>query len=140
MTPMDDSDSLEQQADRAAAAGDFARARESLEQAVARDGANPALWAKLSAMRKASGDAQGALDALDRALAINPLDFSFLLSRALILERLGDPQAAIEFGNALAQAPADEEVPPPMRPTLNVVLGSLATWKSEIAAIARPRA
>ncbi len=115
MTPIDDANSLEQQADRAAATGDFASARASLEQAVARDGANPALWAKLSAMRKASGDAQGALAALDRALAINPLDFSFLLSRALILERLGDPQAAVEFGNALAQAPTDDDVPPPMR-------------------------
>ena len=110
-----DADSLEQQADRAAGAGDFAGARASLEQAVGRDGANAALWVKLSAMRKASGDASGALEALDRALAINPLDFSVLLSRALMLERLGDPQAAAEFGSALAQAPADEEAPTPMR-------------------------
>lgn len=126
MTPMD-SDSLEQQADRAAGAGDFAGARASLEQAVARDGANAALWAKLSAMRKASGDAQGALAALDRALAINPLDFSVLLSRALILERLNDPQAAVEFGNALAQAPADDDAPPPMR---GAIAHARAVWSA----------
>ena len=32
------------------------------------------------------------------------------------------------------------DVPPPMRPTLKVVFGSLGTWKSPIAAIARPSA
>lgn len=115
MPPMNDSDSLEQQADRAAGAGDFATARTLLEQAAAGEGVSAALWAKLSAMRKASGDTPGALKALDAALAINPLDFSILLSRAFLLERLGDPAAAIEYGNALAQAPADEPVPPPMQ-------------------------
>lgn len=110
-----DGDSLEQQADRAAGAGDFASARALLEQAAAHDGASAGLWAKLSAMRKASGDAQGAVAALDAALAIDPLDFSILLSRALILERMGDPRAAIEYGKALAQAPDDEPVPPSMQ-------------------------
>ena len=129
VTPMDVA-SLEQQADRAAGAGDFAGARASLEQAVAHDGANAALWAKLSAMRRASGDAAGALDALNRALAINPLDFSVLLSRALMLERLGDPQAAIEFGNALAQAPADEDAPPPMR---SAIAHARAAWSAHQA-------
>ena len=65
-------------------------------------------------MRKASGDLQGALAAVDSALAISPLDFSGLLSRAVILEGLGDPNAGEEFGNALAQLPPDEAVPPPM--------------------------
>ena len=32
------------------------------------------------------------------------------------------------------------DVPPPMRPTLKVVFGSFGTWKSPIAAIARPSA
>lgn len=119
MPPMNDSDSLEQQADRAAGVGDFTAARASLEQAVTHDGATAALWAKLSAMRKACGDAEGALQALDRALAINPLDFSILLSRAFLLERQGDPGAAIEYGNALAQAPTDEPVPPAMQKAID---------------------
>lgn len=115
MAPMDDRESLEQQADRAAGAGDFATARKLLEHAVVGEGVSSALWVKLSAMRKASGDMQGALNAVDAALAIDPLDFSILLSRALMLERLGDPQSAIEYGNALAHVPADEPIPPPMR-------------------------
>lgn len=109
---------LEEQADRAAAAGEFAVASSLLEQAVENDGGSLDLWMKLSAMNKASGDLKGALAAIDRALAISPLDFSALLSRAVILDRLGDPSAGDEFGHALAQLPPDGEVPEPMRPAV----------------------
>jgi aspartyl/asparaginyl beta-hydroxylase (cupin superfamily) len=109
---------LEEQADRAASAGEFAAARSLLEQAAEADGSSLALWLKLSSMCKASGDLKGALAAIDRALAIAPLDFSALLSRALILERLGDPNVGEEFGNALAQMPPDGDVPEPMRPVV----------------------
>ncbi|HEY6662351.1 MAG TPA: aspartyl/asparaginyl beta-hydroxylase domain-containing protein [Sphingomicrobium sp.] len=105
---------FEEQADRAAAAGRFAAARSLLEQAVEADGATIDLWMKLSAMSKASGDLAGALAAIDRALALSPLDFSALLSRAVILERLGDPTAGEEFGHALAQLPPGD-VPASMR-------------------------
>jgi aspartyl/asparaginyl beta-hydroxylase (cupin superfamily) len=87
-----------------------------LEQAVDADESSHALWMKLSAMRKASGDLKGALAALDRSLSIAPLDFSALLYRAVLLESLGDAQAGEAFGQALAQAPADDQVPPPMQP------------------------
>ena len=131
MSSMNDRESLEQQADRAARAGDFATARTLLEQAATGEGASAGLWAKLSAMRKASGDSKGALNALDAALAIDPLDFSILLSRALMLERLGDPRAAIAYGNALAQAPADEPVPPPMQKAIE---HARAMWSAHQAA------
>src|SRR5215207_8587093 len=106
---------LEEQADKAAAAGEFAAARSLLEQAVQNDAATIDVWMKLSAMRKASGDLAGALAAIDRALAFSPLDFSALLSRAVTLDAMGDANAGDEFGNALAQLPPDEEVPAPMR-------------------------
>jgi hypothetical protein len=69
-------------------------------------------------MRKASGDLKGALAAIDRALALAPVDFSALLCRAVILEGLGDPNAGEEFDNALAQLPPDEAVPQPMVPAV----------------------
>lgn len=115
---MNATEDLEAQADRRAAAGDFAAAKALLEQALKADAVSPELLAKLSAMRKASGDLRGALEALNRALVLSPLDFSALLSRALLLERLGDPKAGNEFGKALAQAPADSTIPPPMKPAL----------------------
>jgi aspartyl/asparaginyl beta-hydroxylase (cupin superfamily) len=111
---MAETSDLEQQADRAAAAGQFAEARALLEEAVRSGTPAIELWMKLSAMRKASGDLQGALAAVDGALALSPLDFSALLSRAVILEGLGDPNSGEEFGNALAQLPPDEDVPPAM--------------------------
>jgi aspartyl/asparaginyl beta-hydroxylase (cupin superfamily) len=119
MPAMAEAHILEEQADRAAAAGQFAAARALLEQAVQSDGATIDLWMKLSAMRKASGDLTGALAAIDRALAISPLDFSALLARAVILDGLGDPNAGEEFGNALAQLPPGEEIPAPMRPAVD---------------------
>src|SRR3954454_8082352 len=112
--PMGEARALEEQADRAAVAGEFGAARSLLERAVETDGSSMDLWMKLSAMSKASGDLKGALGAIDRALAIAPLDFSALLSRAVILDRLGDPNAGEEFGHALAQLPPDEEMPGPM--------------------------
>lgn len=115
---MSDSATLEQQADRAAAAGQFAVARSLLEDAVKVDTSSAALWTKLSAMRKASGDLRGALAALDQSLAISPLDFSSLLYRAVILDALGDPGAGQEFGHALAQAPSDDDLPEPMKPAV----------------------
>ena len=110
-------ETLEQAADRAAAAGQFAAARSLLEQAVQTD-ATFDLWMKLSAMRKASGDLKAALPAIDRALAISPLDFPALLSRALILDQLRDPNAGEAFDNALAQFPPGAEVPGPWQAPL----------------------
>ena len=109
---------LESEADRAAGAGDFARARALLEQATAADPSSSRLWSKLSAMRKAGGDGAGAINALDRALAITPLDFSMLLSRALLLERAKDARAPQAFGHAIAQAPNEADLPEQVRPIL----------------------
>lgn len=93
------------EADRAAAAGDVARARGVLEQALADDGGRADLWIKLAAMRRAGGDAAAALDAVHRALAIAPLNFMALLMRASLLERLGDSGAGEAYGRAIAQRP-----------------------------------
>ena len=95
----------EQAADRAAAAGDPATAARLLDEAVAAQPDRAALWAKLSAMRRALGDGPAALAAIDRALALQPLDFSALLARAFLLERAGDPRAGDAFCNAIAQEP-----------------------------------
>ena len=118
MSVMADALALEEQADRAAASGEFGAARALLEQAVAKGETGFGLWMKLSAMRKAAGDLNGALAAIDQALALSPLDFSALLSRAVILDALGHPGAGEEFGNALAQLPPGEPVPPPMEPAV----------------------
>jgi hypothetical protein len=118
MTAMTEVQTLEEQADRAATAGEFAAARSFLEQAVQRDGATIELWTKLSAMRKASGDLRGALEAIEQGLALSPLDFSALLSRAVILDGLKEPGAGEAYGQALAQLQSEDDVPAPMKPAV----------------------
>ena len=120
-------ESIEQAADRAAAAGDFATARAMLERAVEADAANRELWMKLSATRKASGDVPAALAAIDRSLALEPLDFSALLYRAMLLEALGDAQAGEAFGHALAVAPPEAQIPAPMR---SAVIHAQSRWQA----------
>src|SRR3954451_11679986 len=118
MARMQDSEILEQQADQAAAAGQFAAARSLLERAVEGDGATLGLWMKLSAMRKAANDPQGALAAIHQALAISPLDFPALLSRAVILDQLGEREAGEAYGQALAHLATEEDIPEPMKPAV----------------------
>jgi aspartyl/asparaginyl beta-hydroxylase (cupin superfamily) len=103
---------LTTQADRAAAAGDLAAARVLLEQLATE---SPAVenWLKLGSICRALGDSKGALQAVHKALAISPLDFLGLLSRAMLLEHMASPDADEAYGRALAQIPA-AGVPPPM--------------------------
>ena len=122
----------EHEADRAAAAGDLARAQSLLEEATRADGSNPALWIKLSALKHAGGDLEGALAAIDRSLSIKPLDFTALLQRGIILDQLGDPTAPQTFGHALAQLPPGAELPPVMRP---VVAHARDVWEKHSAAV-----
>lgn len=109
---------IERDADRAAASGDFAAARVMLERAVEVDPKSAGLWMKLGAVRSAGGDLQAALAAVERGLSLSPLDFSALLFRASLLDKLDDPRAAVEFGHALAQCPPDDQIPASMRPTI----------------------
>lgn len=113
MGPMTE-DAAETAADAATASGEFDAATSILRDLVRTDPTNAHLWTKLSAVRKAAGDIDGAMAAIDCSLAIAPLDYSALLFRAMLLEKLG--QATGEhFGRALAQAPPDDRVPAEMK-------------------------
>ena len=105
----------EEQADRAAAAGDLATARGLLEQEARASASDPSVWLKLSAVRRASGDVAGSLEAIERSLSIRPRDFAALLHRAMLLEQLSDPRCDQAFGHAIAQAPSDADLPSSMR-------------------------
>jgi aspartyl/asparaginyl beta-hydroxylase (cupin superfamily) len=104
--------SAEAEADAAAAAGRPAEARRLLEDAVAQTPERAPAWLKLAAMCRAGGDLPTGLAAISRALAIDPLDFSALLSKAAMLERMGRTgEAGQAYGHALAQRPPADKVP-----------------------------
>ena len=102
------------EADRAAAAGDFARAHALLTQAAAGPGADVPLFLKLAAVGKAAGQPRAALRAVEQALAQAPLDFVALVLRATLLDVLGEAEVGEAWDQALAQRP-DGELPAPMR-------------------------
>ena len=105
-----------------------------LERAVQSDSSSADLWLKLAAVRRAAGDSIAALKAVDKGLAIAPLDFTALLFRATILDGMGDPRAGLQFGHALAQLPQEDKIPAPMR---SAVAHARQKWKAHQADVER---
>lgn len=105
------------EADRAASAGDWARAIRLLEEAAAVEPANPEIWMKLAALQKRTGQPAKALRSVNQVLALAELDFVALMLRATLLEQLDPEQAGEAWNNALAQCP-DTELPPHMQEVL----------------------
>ena len=103
-------------ADRALAAQDFPRAATLFEEA-AKDGADPSVLLRLAGAHRACGRPRVALDAVHRALAIAPRDFTALMLRANLLERMGDANAGEAWGHAIAQKP-DGTLPPQLAAVL----------------------
>ena len=92
-------------ADLAISGRDFGRAVSLLEQAATLSPSDIGLWMRVAAMRRGTGHPDQALDAVHKALTINPRDFTALLMRASLLQKLGDTQAGEAWGHALAQRP-----------------------------------
>jgi aspartate beta-hydroxylase len=75
-----------------------------------------ALKMQRAMVSRAMGDLAGALEALDDALSIDPYDYVARLSKGALIERLsGERAAATAYRNALAIAPPEDELPPPLR-------------------------
>jgi aspartate beta-hydroxylase len=77
--------------------GKSAQAREVYRRAVALDSDSKVLWLNLATACRALGDTQPEIQALDRALAIEPRYVAALLHKADLLERLGRPKAAVQM-------------------------------------------
>ena len=115
------------EADRALAGQDLARAVALLEESLALGEDFPALL-RLAGVHRAAGRPRLALDAVHRALALAPLDFTALMLRASLLDRLGDPNAGEAWGHAIAQKPA-EALPPQLVTVLAEGTRKHALWR-----------
>lgn len=104
-------------ADRALGAGSLVQARNILEEAARFDPPSLPLWQRLATVRKMAGAPVLAVDAIDRALALAPLDFVNLLMRAHLLDSMGHPEAGEAYGRALAQ-PRPDPLPPMFQATI----------------------
>jgi aspartyl/asparaginyl beta-hydroxylase (cupin superfamily) len=117
-------------ADQAVAGRDFGRAASLLEQAAALSPTEMHLWMRLAAMRRATGDSVPALEAVHKALAINPREFTALLMRASLLHKLSDPGAGEAWGHALAQKPSTT-LPEQLKPVIAEAEQHYAAWQDE---------
>lgn len=103
-----DVEGLIAEAEKAVRSGDLKAAVGFLERAASERADDPGLWLRIAAMERGIGNPRAALDAVHRALALSPLDFTGLLMRASLLDRMNDPSAPEAWGNALANKPAGD--------------------------------
>jgi aspartyl/asparaginyl beta-hydroxylase (cupin superfamily) len=81
----------------------------------------PAIWANLASSLKALGRRMEELDAIEKALALEPRHLSALLQKAEYLEETGDPRgAARSYQAALDSLPVGAEVPPHLKDAFDV--------------------
>jgi aspartyl/asparaginyl beta-hydroxylase (cupin superfamily) len=86
--------------------GEASRARELFQRATLADPGHPALWSNLAESLHALNLFNEELDALERALALEPRYLSALLQKGTLLEQRGDTRnAARWYRNALAVLP-----------------------------------
>ncbi|HEX7061632.1 MAG TPA: aspartyl/asparaginyl beta-hydroxylase domain-containing protein [Woeseiaceae bacterium] len=107
---------LVRQAEQAVRQGHNATALELLRRAEAIAPENVSVHLYKSLAHRSSGDFAAALAAVERALILDPYNFLARLSRGWLLDRMGRSAKAVSvYREALAIAPADDELPPDLR-------------------------
>lgn len=93
--------------------GDAAKARELFERAAQADPSSPSLWSNLAAALGALNLPQDELEAIERALRLEPRHLAALLQKGAFIAATGDARnAARIYRNALATIPAGATPPP----------------------------
>ena len=121
---------LVEEADRATASGNLARAEQLLVQASEAAPDDVSLCLKLAALQRATGRPDVALSTVRRALVISPLDFTALLFNASLLDRLNPAEAAEAWSHALAQKPAGD-LPPHLQSVVSTAEARVEQWTAE---------
>src|SRR5579872_1701458 len=97
-----DSNELHERARRLLAAGDAGAACTLLEQVVALAPRHLPYWMSLAAALRTLGRREAELDALERALALDPTHLVVLLQKGALLDLMHKPRsAATIYGRAL---------------------------------------
>jgi aspartyl/asparaginyl beta-hydroxylase (cupin superfamily) len=120
-------DALVEEADAATAAGNLARAEKLLLEASEAAPDDISLCLKIAALQRATGRLDAALATVHQALSINPLDFTALLLRASLLDRLQKPEAAEAWSHALAQKPKGD-LPPHLESAVSTGEARVEQW------------
>ncbi len=113
-------------ADEAVQSGDLERAVRLLREVTKLGTDDPGVWMKLAGLERASGAPSAALEAVHRGLALSPLDFTLLLMRASILQRMNHPAAGEAWSHAVAQKPDGQ-----LHPQIAAAVGEAETRAAE---------
>ncbi|HET7756060.1 MAG TPA: aspartyl/asparaginyl beta-hydroxylase domain-containing protein [Steroidobacteraceae bacterium] len=119
--------------------GEPARARELFERATRADPSAPALWSNLASSLHALNLPQE-LEAIERALALEPRHLSALLQKGAFIEQRGDPRnAARTYRNALATIPAGATPPETVQELLEHARAIIAADDAALASVIEER-
>jgi aspartate beta-hydroxylase len=111
-------------------------------RAAAANPSQPSIWANLASSLKALGRRIEELDAIDKALALEPRHLSALLQKGELLEENGDPRnAARIYKAALDSLPVGAEVPPQLKGAFEIAKARVdADFAGLSAALEQPLA
>ena len=117
--------------------------RAALAIVLAAEGAAPAdiaIKLQRAMVHRAMGDLDGALEALDEALNLDPYDYVALLSKGAVVEKIsGERAAAAVYKNALKIAPPDDELPAALRAPTERARDMVARTQSALEQFLRER-
>ena len=92
--------------------GEALKARELFERATLADPSHPALWSNLASSPHALSLPQQEMQAIERALALEPHHLTALLQKGALIEERGDARGAARiYRHALATVPPDATPP-----------------------------
>jgi hypothetical protein len=118
---------------RALQGGDATRAFALLNEAAAADPKDPDIPLNRALVLRSRGDLNGALQAVEQALAIDPYSFIALASQATIFEQMGKPRVAAKiFRNALKIAPPETATPPHLKPVIAHAREAVARYTDDL--------
>jgi aspartate beta-hydroxylase len=94
-------------------AGNFAEAERLFVAAIMHDSLSSALWRNVATARRAQGDDDGEMQALDAAINIDRRDFMGWLRKAELHERIGEKaKALVAWSGVLQMAAQASDLPP----------------------------
>jgi aspartate beta-hydroxylase len=115
--------------------GEPAKAAELFRRATQADPGHPNLWSNLASSLHVLNRFPEALDALERALALEPRHLASLLQKGALMEATGDPRnAARVFRNALATLTPGATPPQTVAPVIEHARAAVATDEAALAA------
>jgi aspartate beta-hydroxylase len=131
---------LADEAAKALWAGDVATAVALYRELTTREPDIPANWIKFAAALRRGGDREAELEALDKALAIEPRLLPALLLKGANLEDRGQTIASGQvFKAALAVAPPPDRLPANLVPHIRRAQASAERYQAQFEAVVRER-